>query len=227
MLGIVWNFLVRAWRTISELLFPKRRRLTALNQSAEEVEISEQAAFLCQKYIEARFTRSELCFYNPKSRSKGRASSAICSEEVVQTLCEVGTLLESNYPKLYNNVLEQLNFRINLGILVCHMFNRVSEQIIASGINWARIVAVYAFAGALAYDFTQAGDTRFVRNVSSWMGQFSAKRLSPWIRQNGGWVSDLLAYIFTTKDVVFATGVITFHLCKDLRRICLFCHLIL
>lgn len=190
-LTIIWRFLVRVWTSLSGFLFRKARKgikhvSTAL--SAEEVHISEQAAFLCQKYIEARFTRSELCFFNPKSRKNERLDSfATCPEDVIKTLCEVGTLLENSYPKLYVNVLEQLNFRINLGILVCHMFNRVSENIIASGINWGRIVAVYAFAGALAYDFTQAGDTRFIRNVSGWMGRFCARRLSPWIRQNGGW----------------------------------------
>lgn len=191
MLTIIWNFLARVWSAIRYILFSKARRGTKHIQSAEEVEISEQAAFLCQKYIEARFTRSNLCYFNPKNRNKDRTISGACSEDVVRTLCEMGTLLESSYPRLYVNVLEQLNFRVNLGILVCHMFNRVSEQIIASGVNWARIVAVYAFAGALAYDFTQAGDTRFLRCVAGWMEQFSAKRLSPWIRQNGGWVSEI------------------------------------
>lgn len=187
--AIIWNFLVWIWSSVSYFLLPNSKKTTTtLNQCAEDVEISKQAVFLCQKYIEARFTRSDLCLLNQKKkRNKEESISSTCSEDVVRTLCEIGTLLESTYPRLYNDVLQQLNFRINLGILMCHMFNRVSEQIIASGISWGRIVAVYAFAGALAYDFTQAGDTRFVRNVSGWMGRFTAKRLSPWIRQNGGW----------------------------------------
>ena len=191
MLKIIWGFIVRALSTVSYYLFPKKISERKPSKSTEEIEISEQAAFLCQKYIEARFTRSNLCYFRPRSRNKDRESSAACPEDVVQTLCEMGALLERSYPKLYNNVLEQLNCRVNLAIIVCNMFNRVSEQIIDSGVSWARIVAVYAFAGALAYDFTQTGDTRFIRCMSSWMGHFSAKRLSPWIRQNGGWVSGL------------------------------------
>lgn len=168
-------------------LFPKKIKERKRTLSIEETIISEQAAFLCQKYIEARFTRSNLCYYNPKSRKRDGEPTIACSEDVVNTLNEMGALLEKSYPKLYNNVLDQLNWRINLAILVCNMFNRVSEQIIASGVNWARIIAVYAFAGALAYDLTQTGDTRFIRCLSRWMGHFSARRLSPWIRQNGGW----------------------------------------
>lgn len=226
MLTVIWNFLVRIWMSIS---FPLLKRTTTHNQSVEEIEISQQAAFLCQKYIEARFTRSQLCIYNPKSRNKNRSPSVVCSEDVVRTLCEIGTLLENNYPKLYNNVLDQLNFRITLGILVCHMFNRVCEQIVASGVSWSRIVAVYAFAGALAYDFTQAGDTRFVRSVADWMGHFSAKRLSPWIRQNGGWVSGLNLWNISFGQKVRVTNVtfrsvvvINFNLCKDSKYFCLF-----
>lgn len=186
-LKTIWGFLLRAWSAISFYLFPKKIEGRKPSCSAEEVEISEQAAFLCQKYIEARFTRSNLCYFNPRSRRKDGQSSAGCPEDVVQTLCEIGALLERSYPKLYNNVLDQLNYRVNLAILVCNMFNRVSEQIVVSGVSWARIVAVYAFAGALAYDFTQTGDTRFIRSMSIWMGHFSARRLSPWIKQNGGW----------------------------------------
>ena len=188
-LKTIWGFLLRAWSAISFYLFPKKVK-GRKPSSAEEVEISEQAAFLCQKYIEARFTRSNLCYFNPRSRKKDGQSLAGCPEDVVQTLCEIGALLERSYPKLYNNVLDQLNYRVNLAILVCNMFNRVSEQIVVSGVSWARIVAVYAFAGALAYDFTQTGDTRFIRSMSIWMGHFSARRLSPWIKQNGGWVSE-------------------------------------
>lgn len=216
-LTIIWRFLVRVWSSLSGFLFQKARKgikhvSTAL--SAEEVQISEQAAFLCQKYIEARFTRSELCFFNPKNRKNERLDSpATCSEDVIKTLCEVGTLLENSYPKLYVNVLEQLNFRINLGILVCHMFNRVSENIIASGINWGRIVALYAFAGALAYDFTQAGDTRFIRNVSGWMGRFCARRLSPWIRQNGGWVSRVVLIFISIRSNHFQVFRLFLGLC--------------
>ena len=199
---MIWSFLGRLWSNISYFLFSKTRKGITYNPSTEEVEISQQAAFLCQKYIEARFTRSNLCYFNPKSRNRTGTPSVVCSEDVVQTLCEMGALLENSYPMLYDNVLEQLNFRINLGILVCHMFNRVSEQIIASGISWSRIVALYAFAGALAYDFIQAGDTRFIRCVSGWMGQFCAKRLSRWIRQNGGWVSDFNACFYKRCEII-------------------------
>ena len=206
--AVIRNFLLWIWSSMNYFLFQKERKITI--QCAEDVEISEQATFLCQKYIESRFTRSDLCVYKPKKGTKDDRPAVTCSEDVVNTLCEIGALLEDTYPRLYNNVLQQLNFRINLGILVCHMFNRVSEQIIASGITWGRIVALYAFAGALAYDFTQAGDTRFIRNVSGWMGCFTAKRLSPWIRQNGGWVSEL--------NIV---NVFSLHLCSMRREISL------
>ena len=163
--------------------------------SATEVKISEQAAFLCQKYIEARFTRSELCYYDPKR--KNEKPFVECSEDVVRTLCEVGALLEKGYPKLYSNVLDQLNCSPVLGIIAANMFNRVSEQIISSGVSWARIIALYAFAGALAYDFTQVGEARLVRCLATWMKQFSTQRLSSWIRKNGGWVS--IFFLYTRK----------------------------
>ncbi|EDO38185.1 predicted protein, partial [Nematostella vectensis] len=94
--------------------------------------------------------------------------------------------MENAYPALYQNISEQLNFRINLEIVVCGMFTCVCDNILASGITWARVVSLYAFAAALAVDCCQT-DVRIAKNISKWMGQYTKKRLSGWVRENGGW----------------------------------------
>lgn len=154
-----------------------------------DVELGEQAAYLCQKYIEHRLARSPNLCVVQKFRGKQIWKSK-CSDDVLQILCEMCKLLEECHPLLFVNVLEQLNFRINLGILVRDMFNRVCEHIISSGITWARIIALYSFAGALAHDLLQHNDTRFIPNLSRWMAHFTKKHLCLWIRDHGGWVSE-------------------------------------
>lgn len=177
----VWTSCVR----ILESLYV----MSSQQREYNDREIAEQARYLCSKYIEARFKRSDLCLYKPNSNNKRHEVKleATCSQDVVDTLCEVGELLEKSYPLLFNNVVGQLNFRLSLELVVCDVFNRVCDQIIASGINWGRIVALYAFSGALALDCTKYGDARLVKLVSKWMARFTRSRLCPWIQQNGGW----------------------------------------
>ena len=189
------DLLFAVWTSIVHILdsLPKLGYIMGSQQrEINDREIGEQARYLCSKYIEARFNRSELCLYKPKAKSNSKRPEikfeATCSQDVFDTLCEMGELLEKSYPLLFNNVVGQLNFRLSLELVVCDVFNRVCDQIIASGISWGRIVALYAFAGALALDCTKYGDARLVKLVSKWMARFTTSRLCPWIRQNGGWV---------------------------------------
>ena len=172
------------------------KRKTAANDGfpMTDVQLSDQAAFLCQQYIEDRLTRSNLCLLR-RGRGKQRFEPN-CPAEVLQTLCHMCKLLEESHPSVFVNVLGQLNFRINLGMLVRDMFLRVCEQIILSGITWGRIIALYSFAGGLAQDFSQHGDVRFIHAMPSWMAFFTRKHLCPWIRSQGGWVSSKIKYSY-------------------------------
>ncbi|KAK3732831.1 hypothetical protein QZH41_002828, partial [Actinostola sp. cb2023] len=118
---------------------------------------------------------------------QANTNDGICSEDVVKTMNKFGRILEKGYPNLYTDVVRQLNFRINFEIVICGLFTSVSDNILMGGITWAKIVSMHAFAGALAKDCCQAKDIKTARNISKWMGQYTRKRLSGWIRRHGGW----------------------------------------
>lgn len=166
-------------------------RKTKESQCISDDKISLQAEYICEKYIQYKFsqdgktTRLLLLQGNPRLR----AAEEICSEEVVTTMQKYGGILEDGYPALYSNVTQQLNFRINIDLVVCGVFTCVCDNILASGITWAKIVSMYAFAAALATDCSQNKDLRITRSISRWMGQYTHKRLCAWIREHGGWVS--------------------------------------
>jgi hypothetical protein len=154
-------------------------------------EIALQAEYICEKYIECRFTRNgknTKLQVNPHFTTEA-INKDICSEEVVKTMQKLGGILENNYPQLYTNVAKQLNFAVNFDLVVCGVFTCVCDNILASGITWAKIVSMYAFAAALADDCCQGKDVRTAKSISRWMGQYTHKRLCGWIREHGGWVS--------------------------------------
>ena len=77
--------------------------MSSHRQELNDREIGEQSRYLCSNYIEARFNRSDLCL-----KAKNRLPEtfeASCSPDVLNTLCEMGELLETTYPLLFNNIV--------------------------------------------------------------------------------------------------------------------------
>jgi len=84
-------------------------------------------------------------------------------------------------------------------------FTNVVDEMFADGqYNWGRVVTIYAFAGWLARycccghacDASAVGnssvrDVEPARLMAACAGDFVARRLSPWVRKQGGWVSCL------------------------------------
>lgn len=147
-------------------------------------EIALQAQYICEKYMEQKFSNT-----SEEEVFKTRYDKNICSTEVIKTMTRYGRILEKSYPALYNDVVHQMNFRINYEIVICGLFTCVCDNILSEGITWAKIVSMYAFAAALAKDCCQANDFKTAKNLPKWMGQYTRKRLVDWIRRHGGWVS--------------------------------------
>lgn len=167
------------------------------SQMISDDQIALQAEYICEKYIQYKLCKNgknkRLLQGNPRLKS----SEEICLEDVVSTMKKYGGILEDGFPTLYSNVSQQLNFRINIDLVVCGVFTCVCDNILVSGITWAKIVSMYAFAAALANDCSENKDLRIAKSISRWMGQYTHKRLCTWIRQQGGWVC--MNNIFTSK----------------------------
>lgn len=169
------------------LCFFCRRKLSGKDPKHVEYtddNIALQAQYICDKYMEQKFSYKE----RYQEIFKTRLDSRICPIEVVKTMNKYGRILEKSYPTLYTDVVQQMNFRINYEIVICGLFTCVCDNILVEGTTWAKIVSMYAFSAALAKDCCQANDFKTAKSISKWMGQYTRKRLVRWIRRNGGWV---------------------------------------
>ena len=55
-------------------------------------------------------------------------------------------------------------------------------------ISWSKIIALFAFAARLAQYCEQHELESLVFDVAVSLSQFAVERLTPFLRQNGGWV---------------------------------------
>ena len=165
------------------------RRIVQLQGNKVCADILEQAKQICNDYVEAKLDRDgiknrSLSFAFSNSAGKPNAKTSQVSHRVQ----EVGELLEISYPRLYTDISSHVNVPFSSENAVHEVFNNVSSEILSDGLNWARIVALYAFAGALVSECCKEGRNSFVLDIGNWMYEFAALHLVDWIKTKGGWV---------------------------------------
>lgn len=169
------------------------RRIVQLEGEKISAEILRQAKTICNEYIEAKLERDGFTSRSLSPNSPTEVTSRKNSE-VSHRIQEIGELLELGYPALYMNISSQLNVSFSNENAVHEAFNNVSSEILSDGVNWPRIVAVYAFCGALVCECYKEGRNSFVLNMGNWMYEFAALHFVEWIKLQGGWEDALLAF---------------------------------
>lgn len=67
-------------------------------------------------------------------------------------------------------------------------FVQVADEVFRDGVNWGRIVAIFAFGAKLAQYCMGNGLQQDVDEIIDWVGNYISS-LSGWIYAHGGWVS--------------------------------------
>jgi len=67
-------------------------------------------------------------------------------------------------------------------------FVTIVNELFSDGIKWGRIVALFAFSGALAVQCVQKEMPLLVDQVVDWTVAYIDGHLMSWIIQNGDWV---------------------------------------
>lgn len=175
------------------------RRIVQLQGNKASADILEQAKQICNEYIEAKLERDGI-----KNRSLSLAFSNSQQEtsQVSSRVQEVGELLELCYPRLYSDISNRVNVPFSSENVVHEVFNNVSSEILSDGLNWARIVALYAFAGGLVAECCKEGRNSFVLDIGNWMYEFAALYMVDWIKSKGGWVR-WISFVLETAILKF------------------------
>lgn len=112
-----------------------------------------------------------------------------CYQQTSERIQEICGLLEHLYPKLYLHVSRQLKVEFRNEVIICDTFRGFCRALFKPGINWPRILALFAFAGAVAIDCIKDRRAEFTKTVVYCMKAFIEDNLASWISEQGGWVS--------------------------------------
>jgi BCL2-like 1 (apoptosis regulator Bcl-X) len=131
-------------------------------------EIVKQSEMLAKDFIAYRLGK------NPKPPNT-----------VAETLRKLADKIEEQYPALLNHLCHKLNLSRSTAYTT---FVEIAGEVFADGINWGRIVVLYAFGGRLAVYCEQHNMKDLVDLVTEWIAKYVGG-LSEWIDSDGGWVS--------------------------------------
>ena len=108
--------------------------------------------------------------------------------KVAATLRRVGDELEASNSQFFHQMFHQIHITPNT---VYSTFKGIADEIFISGKNWGRIVAFLTFGSTLAVHCANRSDLgpAYVDRVVSWVSKYMTSHLSPWMKQNGDWVS--------------------------------------
>jgi len=193
----------------------------------DKEDIVKQSKVLITDYIDDRLIRSGLnmkqrkvtasTLYTIKENSSERKNVTIQTlqglldkrndsdrptlsvEDVSKVLICVGEYLELRHNGLYTDILQQLDVRSIADTNLNSIFMNVGQEIFATGISWAKIVSLFAFAGGLAVDCVLGGSPMHVGRVKSWTNEFIQTVLMEWIQNEGGWVG-MFDYFMTREE---------------------------
>lgn len=99
------------------------------------------------------------------------------------TLRKLADQIEEQYPSLLSHLCRKLNITRTTAYPT---FVEIASEVFVDGINWGRIVALFAFGGKLALYCDQNQMKDLVASVTEWVGKYVGG-LSEWIESNGGW----------------------------------------
>lgn len=73
-------------------------------------------------------------------------------------------------------------------------FKSVMDEVFKDGVNWGRVVGLFAFGGVLCVECAEKDMSDLVPRVADWMTTYLDEHISPWIESAGGW--DTFGQIF-------------------------------
>ncbi|XP_037347071.2 bcl-2-like protein 1 [Pungitius pungitius] len=68
-----------------------------------------------------------------------------------------------------------------------HSFKSVMDEVFKDGVNWGRVVGLFAFGGVLCVECVEKDMTELVSRIADWMTTYLDENISAWIQSQGGW----------------------------------------
>ncbi|KAM4741127.1 bcl-2-like protein 1 [Anableps anableps] len=92
------------------------------------------------------------------------------------------------FERLFTQSFSHLSLELNITPdTAYHSFKAVLDELFKDGVNWGRVVGLFAFGGVLCVDCVQKNMSELVSRIAEWMTIYLDEQLNSWIYSQGGW----------------------------------------
>nr|XP_015220604.1 PREDICTED: bcl-2-like protein 1 isoform X1 [Lepisosteus oculatus] len=109
-------------------------------------------------------------------------------EAVQGALRDSANEFELRYGRAFSDLSSQLHIT---PATAYQSFEHVMDEVFRDGVNWGRIVGLFAFGGALCVECVEKEMSNLVSRIAEWMTVYLDNNIQPWIQSQGGWSRDL------------------------------------
>lgn len=121
-----------------------------------------------------------------RSRSGASASTGAGVEAVHAALRDSAEEFEKLFAQAFSDLSSQLVITPDTAY---QSFKNVMDEVFKDGVNWGRIVGLFAFGGVLCVECVEKDASELVCRIADWMTIYLDEHINPWIQSQGGWVS--------------------------------------
>lgn len=140
---------------------------------------------LCQAYLSHSLTRRGYSDAIPRTMIAACLSADV--SRVFKFLQPLADSFEDLAPDVFHDLIPCLHITARTAY---KLFDHLALEIFADGVNWGKIAALYALAGAVAVECVRRNWKRGVRSVYVCFSTFIREHLLEWIVDHDGWVDE-------------------------------------
>lgn len=113
-----------------------------------------------------------------------RLGSTSSLHAVKEALRDSANEFELRYARAFSDLHNQLHIT---PATAYQSFENVMDEVFRDGVNWGRIVGLFAFGGALCVECVEKEMSPLVGRIIEWMTVYLDNHIQPWIQSQGGW----------------------------------------
>ncbi|XP_016320500.1 bcl-2-like protein 1 [Sinocyclocheilus anshuiensis] len=121
---------------------------------------------------------------SPASTPQRQTNGTGGLDAVKEALRDSANEFELRYSQAFNDLSSQLHIT---PATAYQSFESVMDEVFRDGVNWGRIVGLFAFGGALCVECVEKEMSPLVGNIADWMTVYLDNKIQPWIQSQGGW----------------------------------------
>ncbi|XP_056277955.1 bcl-2-like protein 1 isoform X2 [Pseudoliparis swirei] len=121
---------------------------------------------------------------SPPPRPQRLPSTTTNLDAVKEALRDSANEFELRYARAFSDLHNQLHIT---PATAYQSFENVMDEVFRDGVNWGRIVGLFAFGGALCVECVEKEMSPLVGRIIEWMTVYLDNHIQPWIQTQGGW----------------------------------------